>query len=368
MYLAWRGLSAGVGSDVHLRILSCICRAESKPLPKATIAAYTVSDMTQSDRTNRPTNLIVVCGATASGKTRLGVALAQRYGGEIISVDSRQVYRGLDIGSGKDLDEYELPDGRVPYHLIDIVAPHQVYSLWNYLQDFDATFADITARNRLPVAVGGTGLYLEAVLRGYEIPEEPANDALRAELMQLPETELEQRLREVAPERYRNLDPMGGKRRLVRALEVSLGEAASGTRRTATIQADLQPVVLAVRWDRAVLRQRVATRLDERLDAGLIEEVERLVDAGLTRERLDQLGMEFRHVGRYVLGDTTREQMRTDLVQAIGQLVKRQDTYFRGMERRGTAMHWLDGDDHERAIALVDESLEKPRKLSTLER
>ena len=112
-------------------------------------------------------NLIVVCGATASGKTRLGVELARRYDGEIISVDSRQVYRGLDIGSGKDLDEYITPDGPVPYHLIDIVDPQQVYSLWNYLEDFDRVFGEVTARDRLPVAVGGTGLYLEAVLRGY---------------------------------------------------------------------------------------------------------------------------------------------------------------------------------------------------------
>jgi tRNA dimethylallyltransferase len=299
-------------------------------------------------------NLIVVCGATASGKTRLGVELARRYGGEIISVDSRQVYRGLDIGSGKDLAEYETPDGPVRYHLIDIVDPQQVYSLWNYLEDFDNAFTDITARNRLPVAVGGTGLYLEAVLRGYEIPQMPADEKLRAELMQESQASLEKRLDQLDPERYRTLDPNGGKRRLVRAIEVAMGASEAGGSRTAAVSADLRPVVLAIRWDREVLRQRVATRLDERLDSGLVEEVQSLVDAGLGIERLDQLGMEFRHVGRFVLGDTSREQMRTDLLQAIGQLVKRQDTWFRGMERRGTPMHWIDGDDHAAAIAIVD--------------
>ena len=308
--------------------------------------------MAQPDHTNP--NLIVVCGATASGKTRLGVALARRYGGEIISVDSRQVYRGLDIGSGKDLGEYESPEGPVPYHLIDIVEPSQVYSLWNYVQDFGDAFADIISRDRLPVAVGGTGLYLEAVLRGYEVPQEPANEALRTELMQLPRADLEQRLCQLDPERYRNLDPDGGKRRLVRALEVAQAESASGARRAATVRANLHAVVLAVRWDRAVLRQRLAIRLDERLTSGLVEEVQALLDTGIGIERLDQLGMEFRHVGHYLLGDTTREQMRTDLLQAIGQLVKRQDTYFRGMERRGTPMHWLDGDDLGAAIAIVD--------------
>ncbi len=317
--------------------------------------------MNEADNTHLPAalprNLLVVCGATASGKTRLGVALARRYGGEIISVDSRQVYRGLDIGSGKDLAEYETPDGAIPYHLIDIAAPQQVYSLWNYLQDFDAAFADITARGRLPVVVGGTGLYLEAVLRGYEVPQEPANEGLRAELMRQSPEQLEERLRQLAPERYRNLDTSGGKRRLVRALEVALAEARAGTLRAATVRAELRPLVLTIRWDRAVLRQRVATRLDERLAAGLIEEVQKLLDAGIPIERLDQLGMEFRHVGHYLLGDTTPEQMRADLLQAIGQLVKRQDTYFRGMERRGTPMHWLDGDDLAAAMAIVDRSM-----------
>ncbi len=297
-------------------------------------------------------NLLVVCGATASGKTRLGVELARRYGGEIISVDSRQVYRGLDIGSGKDLGEYETPDGPVPYHLIDIVDPQQVYSLWNYLEDFDRVFADISSRDRLPVAVGGTGLYLEAVLRGYEIPQMPADEELRAELMQESVVDLERRLRQLDPERYRNLDASGGKRRLVRALEVSLAEAESDGR-TAAVSAELQPLVLCVRWDREILRQRVARRLDERLDAGMIEEVRALVDAGIGMGRLDQLGMEFRHVGRFVFGDTTHEQMRTDLLQAICRLVKRQDTWFRGMERRGTPVHWLDGDDTEAAVAIV---------------
>lgn len=302
-------------------------------------------------------NLVVVCGATASGKTRLGVELARRYDGEILSVDSRQVYRGLDIGSGKDLHEYETPDGRVPYHLIDIVDPQQGYSLWNYIGDFDAAFVEVTGRGHLPVAVGGTGLYLEAVLRGYEVPEKPADEALRAELMQESHVALDRRLRQLDMARYRTLDPDCNKRRLVRALEVALSEKDNGRVRVSGVSANLRPLVLTIRWDRTVLRQRLATRLDERLEAGLVEEVQRLVDAGITRPRLDQLGMEFRHVGRHVLGDTSFEQMRTDLRQAIGQLVKRQDTYFRGMERRGTPTHWIDGDDHAAAIAIVEAAL-----------
>ena len=302
-------------------------------------------------------NLLVVCGATASGKTRLGVELARRFGGEILSVDSRQVYRGLDIGSGKDLDEYNTPQGPVPYHLIDIVDPPQVYSLWNYLGDFDRAFMDISDRAHLPVAVGGTGLYLEAILRGYEVPEKPADEQLRTELMQESHATLERRLRQLDLARYRELDANTSKRRLVRALEVSLGVDGTEPHRVAAVSASLRPLVLTIRWDRALLRERVATRLDERLAVGMVEEVQSLLDAGVGIERLDRLGMEFRHIGHHLVGDTTYEQMRTDLLQAIGQLVKRQDTYFRGMERRGTPMHWLDGDDHTAAIDIVEKTL-----------
>lgn len=290
-----------------------------------------------------PFDLVVVCGPNASGKTRLGVDLARRCGGEIISVDSRQVYRGMDIGSGKDLQEYGRPEGRVPYHLIDIADPAEIYSLWHFIGDYTAAFADIANRGRLPVAVGGTGLYLEAVLRGYEVPEVPPDEPLRRQLMSRSHGDLVEQLRQLAPERFEVTDT-SSKKRTVRALEIALARQDGIARiRQATVPAN--PLVVGLRWERSVLRQRIAARLHQRLSVGLVEEVERLIEAGIGQERLNQLGMEYRHVGQHVNGQVTYEQMRDDLLRSIGQLAKRQDSYFRGMERRGTPIHWVEGPD-----------------------
>jgi len=290
-----------------------------------------------------PFDLVVICGPNASGKTRLGVDLAGRCGGEIISVDSRQVYRGLDLGSGKDLEEYETPDGPIPYHLIDIADPHEVYSLWHFVEDFSHAFADIARRGQLPVAVGGTGLYLEAVLQGYEVPEVPPDEPLRRELMSRPHFELEEQLKKLDPERFRLADTTS-KKRTVRALEIALARQA-GTARIRRATAPGNPLVVGVRWDRAILRQRIERRLDQRLSEGLLEEVERLMEAGIGLARLEQLGMEYRHLGRHLAGQVSFEQMRADLLQSIGKLAKRQDTWFRGMDRRGIPVHWVEGCD-----------------------
>ena len=287
-------------------------------------------------------DLVAICGPNASGKTHLGVELARRCGGEIISVDSRQVYRGLDLGSGKDLHEYETDEGPVAYHLIDIADPDEVYSLWRFVDDFNRAFADIAAREYLPMAVGGTGLYLEAALRGYAVPEAAPDESLRRELMRLPHDALVEQLRRLDAEQCRATDTTS-KKRTVRALEVAMansGEQAAGGRRAT---APANPLVVGVRWERSALRQRIATRLDQRLSAGLVEEVERLMAAGIGVDRLNQLGMEYRHVSQYLTGQVTHEQMRDDLLRSIGQLAKRQETWFRGMARRGIPVHWVEG-------------------------
>lgn len=302
-------------------------------------------------------NLIAVCGPNASGKTRLGVELALLHDGEILSVDSRQVYRGMDIGTGKDLEDYDTPSGKVPYHLIDIVEPDQTYTLWQYQADFYRAFREIGERGKMPVAVGGTGLYLEAVLKHYEIPDIPENPELRRELMQLSKEELETRLRERDSELHGRTDTTN-KKRIVRALEVALYGREHPVHWGHDDPPEIRPLVIGVRWERQVLRRRIEVRLDARLEQGMVAEVRQLMDRGIEEQRLDQLGMEYRHVARFLSGKVGEGQMREDLLRDIGRLAKRQETYFRGMERRGTPVHWVDGGDAAAAVEIVEVALE----------
>lgn len=303
--------------------------------------------------TGSEVNLIVVCGANASGKTRLGVELALRCDGEILSVDSRQVYRHMDIGTGKDLDEYDTSSGSLSYHLIDIAEPDEVYTLWQYQRDFYRVFKEIHARGRMPVAVGGTGLYLEAVLKNYEIPDVPEDDGLRQELMQQPQERLEAKLEECSPELYARTD-ISSKKRIVRALEIAFYSKDHPVRWGQKEPPEISPLVIGVRWERSVLRQRIEERLDRRLEQGLVEEVRRLLDMGIKRRRFDQFGMEYSHVIRFLCGEVAYEQMREELLRDIGRLAKRQETYFKGMEKRGTPIHWVENASVDAAGEIVD--------------
>jgi tRNA dimethylallyltransferase len=303
-------------------------------------------------------NLIAVCGPNASGKTRLGVALALHCGGEIISVDSRQVYRHLDIGTGKDLAEYDTPAGRLPHHLIDIVDPGEDYSLWEYQRDFYRVFEEINTRGRMPVAVGGTGLYLEAALKHYEIPNVPADEELRRELMLESVDSLKARLRTSDPDLYARTD-ISSKKRVVRALEVAEYSATHPVHWGQENPPEIRPLVIGVRWQREVLLRRIEERLDQRLAAGLVAEVGELLDMGVTREQLDRLGMEYRHVPRLLSGEATHEQMREDLLRDIGRLARRQETYFRGMERRGTPIHLVEEASVAAAREIVDPEMRR---------
>ena len=311
-------------------------------------------------------DLIAVCGPNASGKTRLGVALALHYDGEIISVDSRQVYRRMDIGTGKDLGEYRTEKGDVPYHLIDIVEPDQVYTLWQYQKDFYRVFRQIRDRGKMPIAVGGTGLYLEAVLRNYRIPDVPGDERLREALMRQPKHILETRLESSAPDLFARTD-VTSKKRIVRSLEIALGRVGRSFSPEQEAPPRIHPLVIGLRWDRSVLRRRIEERLDRRLEQGLVEEVRRLLDGGLDRKRLDMFGMEYRQVARFLGGEVSFEQMRADLLRDIGRLAKRQETYFRGMERRGIPVHWIDGDHLEAASAIVEAELEKRNRSGVIE-
>lgn len=291
-------------------------------------------------------DLLVILGPTASGKTRLGVELARRLEGEIVSADSRQVYRGMDIGSGKDLAEY----GGVPYHLIDILEPGEEFNVFLFQRLFLEAFAEIRGRGRLPLLVGGTGMYLESVLKGYRLVPVPEDPGLRAELAPLPIGALGDRLRAVSA-RLHNTTDLLERDRVVRAIEIAEYERDHGPEPLP----DIRSLVLGVRWERAVLRERITRRLKERLDGGLVEEVARLHDAGIPWERLEFYGLEYRFVSRYLKGELNRNDLFQKLNGAIHDFAKRQDTWFRRMERNGTPIHWLDGagDPLGEALAVI---------------
>ncbi len=280
--------------------------------------------------------VLVILGATAGGKTGLAVKAAQRFDGEIISADSRQVYRGMDLGTGKDLQEY----GEVPYHLIDIAAPGSEYNVFQFQRDCFAALKDIWRRGRLPIICGGTGMYLDAVLRGYRLVEVPENLQLRQELESLSDEQLRSRLLQLKPEQHNRTD-LEERPRLLRAIEIALGEQQAAAELPPL--PPLHPLVCGLRWPREILRQRIAKRLQQRFAEGMIEEVQRLHDSGVPWEKLEFYGLEYRLIAQHLQGRLSRDEMEQQLLTAIGQFAKRQETFFRRMEKNGVEIHWLDG-------------------------
>lgn len=281
----------------------------------------------------QPWNLLVILGATATGKTRLGVALAQKLNGEIISADSRQVFRRMDIGTGKDLHEY----GTTPYHLINIMEPGAEFSLFAFVQRFSTAFMEIESQQRLPVLVGGTGLYLDALLRGYQLVDVPENAALRSSLSSLDISALQARLRVCSPQQHNTTDLLD-RSRLIRAIEIAESPPSPPVQLP-----DLHPLVVGIRWERSQLRQRITLRLKERLVAGMIAEVEQLRADGVSDTALETYGLEYRFVTRYLKGELNRNDMTQQLASAIHDFAKRQETWFRRMERQGIVINWVDG-------------------------
>jgi tRNA dimethylallyltransferase len=278
-------------------------------------------------------NLLVVLGPTASGKTMLAVRLAEVLGGEIISADSRQVYRGMDIGTGKDLGEY----GDVPYHLIDVIDPGEEFSLFRFQRLFYQAFRDIHTRGKMPVVAGGTGLYLEAILQGYQLAEVPENPSLRAELEGKSLEELAGRLRGSSP-RLHNTTDLLDRNRLLRAIEIAEhGDAGNDP------LPEISPVILGLRWERDLLRRRITQRLKDRLQQGMIEEVRELHRQGVPYERLELFGLEYRFAARFLKGELNRNDMFQKLNAAIHDFARRQETWFRRMERKGILINWLEG-------------------------
>jgi tRNA dimethylallyltransferase len=302
--------------------------------------------------------IVVVCGPTASGKTHLGVTLARELGSEIVSVDSRQLYRGMDIGTGKDLQEYGSGQDAVGYHLIDTVDPCTIYTLWDFQRDFYGAARSLWQQGKVPVAVGGSGLYLEAVLKNFRIPNIPEDVALRTRLMQLPHQELIAQLTEIAPHQLPNTD-CSTKKRVVRALEIAHYGLSHPIEWGHDNPPRFAPLVLGVRWERSVLRERIALRLQQRLQEGMVAEVQGLIARGVSRQRLELFGMEYRHCARHLFGEIDYQTMVDALYIDICQLAKRQDTWFRGMERRGIAVQWIDNAESSTALRLVRQWLDK---------
>lgn len=281
-------------------------------------------------------NMLVVVGSTASGKTKLAVDLARTLNGEVISADSRQVYRGLDIGSGKDLDEYQ----EVPHHLIDIVNPGFEYNIFNFQKDFVNAFDDINKRQKLAIMAGGSALYVDSILKGYRLIEVAHNPALRAELAELSQQALIERLQTLKPQQHNTTDLIEPER-IIRAIEIAEGEKLA--QNTDTYFPRLSPFILAIKWPRDIIRQRITARLKERFDQGLIAEVEQLHQQGVSWETLHFYGLEYRFIAQHLQGQLSKNDCFQKLNAAIHAFSKKQDTWLRRLERNGSKIHWLDG-------------------------
>lgn len=318
-------------------------------------------------KTQTPISIVVACGPTACGKTALATALARKIGNaEIVSADSRQVYRGLDIGSGKDLNEYGVGSSAVPYHMIDIADPSDIYTLYNYQHDVVRVLLKLHSRGVLPVMVGGSGLYIEAVLRGYRIPNVPEDPEFREKMMTRELEALVSALQRCDPEPAARTD-LKSKKRVVRALEIARYAEKHDVSWGIPDYPPLNACVLKVHLEREEVRRRIDRRLDERLEQGLVEEVRGLMNQGVTRDRLAMLGLEYKHVPTYLSGEADYATMKERLRIGIHQFAKRQATYFRGMERRGTVMHRLDGPNLDQALSLVEGFLSGAQKDSCRE-
>lgn len=300
-------------------------------------------------------NLLVVLGPTASGKTGLAIRLSREIGGEIISADSRQVYRGMDLGTGKELSDYGSGEDAVSVHLIDICDPSDEFNVFAFQTLFYPCFQEILRRGKIPILAGGTGLYLDSVLRGYRMPAVTADQSLREKLAGEEMGSLRRRLRSLRPAVHNTTDLVDPKR-LVRAIEIA--EFSREHPHAAETPVTVSPLVIGIRCDRSDLRRKITLRLQNRLEAGMIDEVSHLHNRGISWDRLESFGLEYRYIGLYLQRKITREQMFQTLNTRIHQFAKRQETWFRKMERNGVRIRWIEGADPDAALDMIAELAE----------
>lgn len=287
--------------------------------------------------------MITILGPTASGKTSLAAALAYEIGGEIISADSRQVYRGMTIGTGKDLDDYSVNGHNIGYHLIDIAEPGDKYNIYEYQRDFHKVYSELIQRNVRPILCGGSGLYIESVLKGYSLSTVPQNPELRQSLSGKTLDELTEILIDLKARNNSNMhnrSDVDTAQRAIRAIEIEMYNLQHPAQNRQF--PPVESVIIGVDIDRESRRKRITERLKERLQHGLVEEVKGLIDSGLSAESLIYYGLEYKFVTEYVIGKLSRDEMFRSLEIAIHQFAKRQMTWFRGMERRGFTINWID--------------------------
>lgn len=298
-------------------------------------------------------NCIMVLGPTAVGKTQLAVRLANYFDAEIISADSRQVYKGLDLGSGKDIEDYTINVENkivtIPYHLIDVTDLSVEYSVYDYQKEFYKVFSKLKNDNKFIIICGGTGMYLDSIVRGYDLVEVPTNQQLRLELQGKSIEELTKILQNYKLKKGENLHnktDIEERHRLLRAIEIEVFEQSEECkilRSRMPLRPDIRPFIIGTTFPRVLIREKVRQRLDSRLKQGMINEVKTLHNNGISWERLERLGLEYRFVAEYLQGKiSSYEELVNTLAISIGQFVKRQETWFRGMQKKGVKINWLE--------------------------
>lgn len=301
-------------------------------------------------------DLLVVTGPTASGKTSVAVAVASRLNGELISADSRQVYRQMNIGTGKDLSEYVVDGKLIPYHLIDIAEPGQKYNVFEYQRDFTIVLDDLRARNKFPVVCGGSGMYIDSIVSGYKLIEVPPDPLFRASLEKKSLEELTEILSRY--KKLHNKTDVDTKKRAIRAIEIE--RYVSTHIKNQTYSPVIKPLIVGVSFSRERRRERITARLKDRLDKGMVEEVRQLLNQGTDPGILIYYGLEYKYITLFITGKLSYSEMFTSLETAIHQFAKRQMTWFRGMERKGIKIHWIEGESSmeekvEKIMCLIKE-------------
>ena len=296
--------------------------------------------------------LIVILGPTAVGKTRFAVKLADKFNGEIISADSRQVYKRMNIGTGKDLDDYKIADREIPYHLIDIIEPTEEFDLFHFQKLFKDAFKKITSQKRIPFLVGGTALYINSILKNYQMSDVDFNSSRRKELETLPIEELRSLVKEKRTLAHNTTDLIE-KERIIKAILISEQKESV----TKNNDLELMNFVIGLKDDREMIKKNITTRLKKRLENGMIEEVEKLVKSGISYEKLDFFGLEYKFIGRHIKGELNYNDMFQKLNSSIHKFAKRQMTWFRKMEREGIDIHWVDKGKEDEIYPMVEEFL-----------